>query len=188
MAGVKRGFRSVFNVLKAVVHLLDGFLFILTPLIIILFIILVIVTLDNFGNHWALLRLMETDGEVVQGKMMDTYDPAAEDETYLAVQFAAYYNPEEIGLVRIAYYSEQQLSRLREGDPVEVRYLPNEIETVVMLEQYFNPPANFFQLNKVNLILLAICWLIIAWHPQMLYLGYMDQKVDPFARFIKRPK
>ena len=186
---LKAALQLAFKGIKAVLRILEGFLFISTPLIIILFVILVIVLLDSFGTHWKYLKKMESEGAVVWGMMSDTYDPDEEGETYLAVRYPTYYDPEEIGLVRIAFYSQEQLLSLREGDAVEIRHLPNELETTVMLEQYFDPLRNLWQVNQTYVIILAVCWLIIAWHPEMLYLGYQDkEKYDPFARFIKGSK
>lgn len=183
---LKAALQPVFKVIKAVLRILEGFLFILTPLIIILIVILVIVLLDSYGTYWRELQQMEREGEVVWAKVIDVYDPEAEDETYLGVMYPTYYKPDEIGLVRIGYYSREQLLTLQEGAPVQIRYLPNELETVVMLEQYFDPLRNLWQLNQTTVIILAVCWLIVAWHPEMLYIGYQDkEKYDPFARFVK---
>jgi hypothetical protein len=185
---LKAALQPVFKGIKAVLRILEGFLFILTPLIIILIVILIIMLLDSYGTYWRELQQMEREGEVVWGKMIDSYNPD-EEETYLGVMYPTYYNPEEIGLVRIGYYSREQLLALPEGAPVQIRHLPNELETTVMLEQYFDPLRNLWQLNQTSVIILAVCWLIIAWHPEMLYLGYQDQeKYDPFARFIQGSK
>ena len=186
---LKAALQPVFKGIQAVLRILEGFLFILTPLIIILIFIMIFVLLDSYGTFWRELQQMEREGEVVWAKVIDVYDPEAEDETYLGVMYPTYYNPEEVGLVRIGYYSPEQLLTLQEGAPVQIRYLPNELGTIVMLEQYFDPLRNLWQVNKVSVIILLVSWLIIAWHPEMLYIGYQDkEKYDPFARFVKGGK
>jgi len=179
--------RPVFRAIKALLHMLDGFLLILSPLIIILFVILVIVLLDNYGTNWKYLQKMQAEGEVVWGVMVDTYDPAAEDETYLGVIYPTYYDPDEIGLLRIAHYSSEQLLTLHEGAAVEIRHLPNDLEETVMLQRFFDPLGNLWQMNRINVAILLVSWLIIAWHPEMLYLGY-GEKIDPFTQFSTRGK
>lgn len=182
----KAAMQPVLKVIKTILRMLEGFLFILTPLIIILIVILIIALLDSYGTYWKELQQMDREGEVVWGKMIDSYNPD-EEETYLGVVYPTYYKPDEVGLLRIGFYSREQLLTLQKGAPVQIRHLPNELETTVMLEQYFDPPRNLWQINKVSLILLLVSWLIIAWHPEMLYLGYQD-KFDPFAPFIKGDK
>ncbi len=180
--------QPVLKVTKTILQMLEGFLVILTPLIIILIVILVIMLPSNSGAYWRELQKMEREGEVVWGKMIDSYNPD-EEETYLGVMYPTYYDEDEVGLLRIGYYSREQLLPLEKGAPVQIRHLPNELETTVMLEQYFDPLRNLWQINQSYVIILAVCWLIVAWHPEMLYIGYQDkEKYDPFARFVKGSK
>ena len=183
---LKATMQPVFRVIKSIRQALDVFMIILSPLLIIFIVVLVIMIPSNFFADLRELTLMEREGVVVWGTVIDSYNPD-DEETYLGVMYPTYYKEDEIGLVRIAHYSPEQLLALPEGTPVQIRHLPNELGNTVMLEQYFDPPRNLWQINKVFVILLLGSWLIVAWHPEMLFLGYLD-KFNPLELIYKEGK
>ena len=183
---MKATMQPVFRVIKSIRQALDVFMIILSPLLIIFIVVLVIMIPSNFFADLRELTLMEREGVVVWGTVIDSYNPD-DEETYLGVMYPTYYKEDEIGLVRIAHYSPEQLLALPEGTPVQIRHLPNELGNTVMLEQYFDPPRNLWQINKVFVILLLGSWLIVAWHPEMLFLGYLD-KFNPLELIYKEGK
>lgn len=180
----RHSLRKIQRAIQGILTTLDVLLLILSPLVIILFVVLVIVLLDSFGTHWRYLNRLAEQGSTAWGVMVESFQPDDEEEVYLAIRYPTPQNNDEIGLLRMAYYSKAELLRLHEGDVVKVRYLPDQSDVTVMLEDSFSPLSRFLLLNRINLILLVVCWAILAWHPEFLYLGFIT-RYDPFRRVGK---
>lgn len=157
----------------------DVFLFLVSPLAIIMFIFLMIIVADELGQHVQMIRDLDRYGVVVEGE----WHPADEGDKYASVwvptgEMAPWGLPDyEIHLVKVRYYSASRLAGLQEGQPVRVRYV-NQLgmEERAVLEDDYPALRRWPGFLTDYLVPILICWGVVILHPDFLYLGLLSKE------------
>lgn len=155
---------TVFEILLGILKVLWLFLACLAPL---MFLVGVIVALDQRGTHTRLLEKLENYGKLADAKV----NYVEEDYAGLALIDSA--SQERFAHLDFRYYPGEVVAAIREGDTLTVIYidaLVSEGEKAVLAEYYDDIkaapaiPADAWWI-------LGISWLVIAIQPQFVFLG-----------------
>lgn len=161
------GGRSFLTGLKRVSELIDVISLSLSPVAIFAFIVFFIMVLDAFGSHVQFVTSMEQKGTVQMG----IWKGISDDAVYGFVELSPG-DGNGVLLIPLQYYSSGELSALKEGQPVKVRYaeLP-DYSVKGILENEFLQVKYYAGYLKDYFWPLFFCWGILVLHPDFLLLG-----------------
>lgn len=150
---------------------LDAILMVLSPLMIVLFIISVIMGIDYSSANMRLVKALEQKGVVTTATV--NYISIRLDS--ITVDLTAPDGSTVNGYLDLKYYSEEVIQSLSVGDKITVRYVPgiNNYPIDLVLEQHFDQVRGYMSLALRQVIIMGlVSWGIIITHPEFLYIGY----------------
>lgn len=165
---------------KQVLHTIDIFLLLASPLMILMFIIAVIILLDYGGQHYKLVKTLHEQGVQAQAKVVD----APPTSLGIPVVFNQPDYGEQYLFIKVDYYSPGVIESLHAGDQVAILYLPEYNESRAVLADHFADVKHWYGFAVEPLIMMLVACLAVIVHPEVLYIGYVsgDQIYKPEAR------
>lgn len=151
--------------MRTLINLIDMFLYITSPLAIILFIVTVIVFLERVGEYRGFVDDLSDNGKITQAKVTGIFDdlltiefvdPQTEDTRY--------------GVIETEYYAADVLDGIKPHDVIEIRYLLPAYESHAVIESAFNQVKSYWGYLTDVLVMFVISWVWIVIHPEFLYL------------------
>jgi hypothetical protein len=154
--------------LRGILSALDVLSLALSPMALLGFLVLVIVTLDAFGAHVQMLQAIDADGMDASGRWMGF----SSDGTMGTIQVE---QPGADALWLVIYakhYQASTLAQLQEGQTVSVRYTspPQHEQKAILSAASAEVHAYTGYLSSTLWPMLA-CWLVLIVHPEVLFFG-----------------
>lgn len=163
------------NLKNILLTYLDGFILIISPLMILLFIVGVIALMDRTGNHQSFLRKMD-QGLVTTATVSSLLHSDDSDELNIAVNFIDLLQQERFGLIKTMYYPTEIVNSIKPGDIVNIRYLEPGYESQVILNDYYANVRNYFGFAYDVIVVMVVAWGFIIIHPEFLFWGFSEEK------------
>ena len=163
---IKKGILAAGSVVAA-------YICIISPMILLLFVVGVIAAMDRMGTHRSFVRNLDTHGYVVSAEV----DFQNRENDWIFVRFDADNRTEKSIPMDMEYYPPETWNRLRPGAKVEIMALPitargsdrailaGELDTVRSYRPYLKPDI---------VGILGISWALLVFKPQIFYLGLVD--------------
>lgn len=146
---------------------------IFSPLVIILFCVLIIISLDGYANHFQKVTHAETNYIISTG--IWEYFHVDDTGGWIKIPDDRCMNTL---IIETKYYSSATLATLESGKEVRVRY--SVPDCTAYLEDYFYEfKYNLKGLQEFVPILL-FCIIVLTLYPDFLYLGLIDVTETPF--------
>lgn len=165
---------------------LDGFILLISPMTILLFIVSVIAILDRVGNHQSFLRNLDQSGMVTTATVSSFFQSAVSGEPTIAVDFIDPLQQERTGFIKTKYYPAEIIASIHRGDIVNIRYLEPAYESQVILNDYYANVRNYFGFAYDVIGMMLISWVLIIIHPEFLFLGFgQDWSAKPIGKIRK---
>ena len=152
----------------------QALLFLLSPLMIIGCVVGVLALVTRHGEHQQMVRRMTAYGLETKA----TVDFPAPDHDWVHVTYVDADGRERFGVLEMAYYAGGAWQEMRSGAVLSIRYLPFDIpgsDRVVLASRFAEVRSYRGYLSTDLLILLGICWLVVALEPRWLYVGMVDK-------------
>lgn len=158
--------RSGLVILKNFVNIL---LISIAPMFAVLFVIGIIMLLEDTGAHHRLVTKFEQNGIAALANVdqITTYDGS------LQVVFTDAGAKERRGRIKASYYPPEVWQSYIQREQVEILYLPESYEYEVVLRAEFGYVQGYWGFAVQELLILAVSWFFIILHPEFLYLGYV---------------
>lgn len=162
---------SIPAALKNVWKVLDLFLYVLSPMVIIAFVVLCIVIVNGFGEHMDWLSALKEQNTLVEG----TLGHFSEGDKMIFVNLDKELNGFDSLVIYTRYYSAETLASLKEGQRVRVYCtVPPKYEARAALVDHFSEVQYYVGYFADLLVPFLLCWVVIVLHPDFLYLGLED--------------
>ena len=153
-------------------QILGALLALISPLMLIAFLVGCLVVLDRFGAHLGQLRRLERDGHVTEAAV----DFASPDYDWV---FVNYHDgvQERSGVLEMRYYPAETWALMQPGASITIRYLPfteRGSDRVALADRIDDLRSYRGYLQSDALILLGLSWVVFLFKPQLLYVGLVD--------------
>jgi hypothetical protein len=161
---------------QGMVQVGDVFLLLISPLMMIGFIIAAVMLLAEFGEHRQFVRRLEEEGRVTQA----TVESLTSEHAWAHVTYPGEDGDARFGVLDMDYYASDVWDTLQVDRTVEIRYLPWHLPNSdrVILNRRFEAVRRYRGYLTADLLsLLGICWLALVIKPQLLYVGLVDTKI-----------
>lgn len=165
---------------KQVLQALDIFFFLVSPLMILMFVIAVIILLDYGGRHYNLVKNLQEQGVEAQAEVVD----AQPTSLGIPVVFNQPDHGEQYLFIKVDYYSPGVIESLHAGDQVAILYLPEYNDSRAVLADHFTDVKHWYGFAVEPLGMMLVACLAVIVHPEVLYIGYIsgDLIFKPEAR------
>ncbi|HNT23575.1 MAG TPA: hypothetical protein PKM21_04375 [Anaerolineales bacterium] len=140
----------------------------ISPMMIIVFIICVLELFYRGGEHFRLVDQLEQIGQVTTATIqhLDIHGKTA------LIQFSNHEGKPEHGYLELKYYARRVVAGLTVGSEVRIRYLPEPYGNRPVLEEHFRQLRFHWTFTGEYGVLALICWAWMVIHPEFLYIGY----------------
>jgi hypothetical protein len=141
----------------------------ISPLMIIQFLIGGFVFLERLQAHKRLVGDIGREGIAARATVSSLYEE--EERAYLS--FTNQKEKECFGTLDISYYDDETRATLESGQEVDILYvLPCRSD--VVLAGAFDQVKAYNRHLIEPLFIMGIAWAVLVFHPDFLYLGYVD--------------
>jgi hypothetical protein len=172
--------RLLTKLIKLLLGFLDGFILLISPMTILLFVVGVIAMIDRVGIHQGFLRKLDQSGMVTTATVSSIFRSAVSDEPTIAVDFMDQLQQERMGFIQTKYYPAEVVDSIHRGDVVNIRYLEPAYESQAILNDYYSNVCGYFGFAYDVIVMMLISWVLIIIHPEFLLLGFgQDWSVKP---------
>lgn len=148
--------------------------FLLSPLMIIGCVVGVLALVTRHGEHQQMVRRMTEHGLETKA----TVDFPSPDHDWVHVTYVDAEGSERFGVLDMAYYAGDAWRVMKSGAVLRIRHLPFDIpgsDRVVLASRFAEVRSYRGYLSTDLLILVGICWLVVALEPRWLYVGMVDK-------------
>ncbi len=159
---------SLHSIGKQVLQVIDVFLMLVSPLMVLMFIIAVSMLLGRSSQHFRLVKGLQEQGVVAQAVVVNeqpsslgipvVFDQPGYGEQYLFIQ--------------TDYYSPEVVQSLHQGDQVSILYTPEFNESRAVLADHFEDVKRWYGFVVEPLGMMLVACLAVIVHPEILYVGY----------------
>jgi hypothetical protein len=165
--------------LRSLLLFFDLTFLVISPIAVMIFLILLMIGIDYFGQHAQLLLALEKDGINSAGTIA-AYD--AGDDTFLVV-FDQVENDQQNVFLYTKYYSNDTIRLLENDRRVKVRYLLPEsgFSEAILLDAY-DEVKNYTGHLKNLFWPMLVCVVSLIVQPEILYLGLDDLKTKEHTK------
>jgi len=172
-------------VLRSILYYIDILLFLASPMFVILLIVCVIAFVDRYNNHNNFVHRLEAYGQIAQVQL----DPDPSPELGYHVDFIQDNGERFYGFLNPKYYPPEVASKLNPGEQVSIIYLPPpyNYDTDVVLANQFAAVQNYYGYATDIGLVFVVCWLVVAFHPEWLYIGFTQDFGDILKRTMAQP-
>ncbi len=168
--------RKVTRGLAGLRRFLDALLLLLSPLMVIGFLIAAIMLVSNYGEHRRFVRTMEASGLTASAVVKSTVP----DREWAFVTFEDAHGETRTNVLEMQYYPDQTWAAVTPTAHVTIRYLPYTLrgsDRVVLEERFEDVQSSHAFLSPDIVGLLIACWLAVVIKPHILYAGLIDGDV-----------
>jgi hypothetical protein len=169
--------RPTFIRFKRLIELLDVIGSVLSPIVLLIFLIINMMIIDAFATHVQFIDALE-HGKVRNG----VWKGVSSNGKLGLVNFDVEESGVDFVFLPTQYYSSEFLSALSEGQVVNVRYttLP-KFGTKGVLEDTFEQVKYYTGYLNEYLLPFVICWIILALNPAIILVGLPSEKEKDVA-------
>jgi hypothetical protein len=153
----------------AVFKILWIFLAVMAPL---MFLLGVIMAVDQANQHWRLLNNLRAYGAVTSGNI--SY--VSLEDGRAGVDFVRSDGSESYASLNLKHYPEAVAQSLAPGQVRLVYYIDKPISgwDEAVLAEYYDHVRAYFPISPETLWILGICFVIVAIQPQVVFWGFGD--------------
>lgn len=155
---------------------IDALLLLLSPLMVIGFLIAVIMLVSNYGEHRRFVRNLEASGRVATAVVKS----ASPDYGWAFVTFEDAHGEARTNVLEMQYYPDETWEAVTPKAHVMIRYLPYALrnsDRVVLEDRFEDVQSSHAFLSGDMVGLLITCWLVVIIKPHILYAGLIDADV-----------
>jgi hypothetical protein len=138
----------------------------------LMFLVGVIVSIDQVNQHRRLLNNLQTYGAVTSGNI--SY--VSLEDGRAGVDFVRSDGSVGYASLNLKYYPEEVSQSLAPGQALLVYYIDELVSgwDEAVLAEYYDHVQAYFPISVDTLWIMGICFLVIAIQPQVVFLGFSD--------------